>query len=149
MQKNRIGLNIYTFQHEGSLPPETALNVVNWYLTGGVYKPSGHQLYSLSSLLSSWIVFHTGTQLHLRTCQTALSSVKLIFKKTCENYFWGSFKKDTRRMFVMPVRLISYFIGVPNSYGITRQLSKRRRFLVNDIYRGLCLRNIRLKPSCG
>lgn len=37
-----------------SLPPETALIDVNWYLTGGVgYKLSDHQIYSVSSLLSS------------------------------------------------------------------------------------------------
>lgn len=45
------------------------------------------------------------------------------------------------------MKLVSYLINDPNFYWKTRQLSKRRRFLVNDIYRGLCWGNIRLKHS--
>lgn len=48
MQKDKVGLNIYTFQYvfHGIIPPETALSDVNWYLTGSVgYKLSSPAIF--------------------------------------------------------------------------------------------------------
>lgn len=50
MQKDKVGLNIYTIQYtfKVSLLPETALIDIKWYLTGSV-------LIILKCLIRTWV----------------------------------------------------------------------------------------------
>jgi len=152
MQKDKVGFNIYTFQYfnQGINTSETALINVNWYLTGSVDFKSLATNWICCKIIS-WIVVLVPELMSACRYPIKKKNIQTIhnscihrikpFKTNSPNTSgFVIFLKDTLRMFAM-LRIAEV------AYWITRQLSKRRRFLVNNIYRGLCLGNIRLKHS--